>query len=269
MIKIAIHSVPRSGSTWLGNIFNSHPEVQFRYQPLFSYAFKSYLTTSSEKKDIDEFFEKILASTDGFINQKEAIADGTVPSFGKAGIPKATCYKEVRYHHILENLVNQSPDLKLILLIRNPMAVIYSWKNAPKEFKTHLGWDFEKEWFQAPSKNENREEEYNGFAKWKEAALLYMKLAHQNTQRVKLITYDYLLKNTVKAAKELFDFSGLDYVLQTDEFINQSKQRNNMDAYSVFKTKKNDEMWQNLPEEIIAYIEQDLKGTALEQFLKG
>ena len=41
--KIAIFSVPRSGSSWLGQIFNSHEDVSFRMQPLFSYSHKSAL----------------------------------------------------------------------------------------------------------------------------------------------------------------------------------------------------------------------------------
>ena len=43
MKRIAIHSAPRSGSSWLGQILNSSPKVCFRFQPLFSYAFKDYL----------------------------------------------------------------------------------------------------------------------------------------------------------------------------------------------------------------------------------
>ena len=43
MKRIAIHSVPRSGSSWLGQILNSSLKVCFRFQPLFSYAFKDYL----------------------------------------------------------------------------------------------------------------------------------------------------------------------------------------------------------------------------------
>ena len=61
MQYVAIHSVPRSGSTWLGQIFNSHPKVNFRYQPLFSYAFKDYLNEASSSEDIEAFFKNIYS----------------------------------------------------------------------------------------------------------------------------------------------------------------------------------------------------------------
>ena len=59
MKRIAIHSVPRSGSSWLGQILNSSPKVCFRFQPLFSYAFKDYLNEKSSQEDIMTFFEQI------------------------------------------------------------------------------------------------------------------------------------------------------------------------------------------------------------------
>ena len=39
---ISIHGVPRSGTSWLGQILDSSPKVRYKFQPLFSYAFKKY-----------------------------------------------------------------------------------------------------------------------------------------------------------------------------------------------------------------------------------
>ena len=164
MKKIAIHSVPRSGSTWLGNIFNSSPCVSFSYQPLFSYAFKDYLNSNSSLEEINSFFSLISKSKDEFLNQMDGVNQGIIPIFKKKEITHS-CYKEVRYHYILENLLIKCDHIKLILLIRNPLAVLYSWKNAPKEFRTEQGWDFNEEWQNAPSKNLNLIEEYNGYTK--------------------------------------------------------------------------------------------------------
>ena len=72
MNKIAIHSVPRSGSTWLGSIFDSCPNVKYALQPLFSYAYKDYLSLNSTSEDIQSFFEELKVSDDDFINQIEA-----------------------------------------------------------------------------------------------------------------------------------------------------------------------------------------------------
>lgn len=149
--RIAIHSVPRSGSTWLGAIFDSHPNVKYAYQPLFSYAFKNYLNADATKQNILSFFQKLEESDDAFINQDETKKAGIVPEFNKMAI-NAIAYKEVRYHHILENALRVDSELKVVGLIRNPMATIYSWYKAPKEFRPDLGWKLNDEWRFAPKK---------------------------------------------------------------------------------------------------------------------
>ena len=36
---VGVHGVPRSGTSWLGQILNASKKVNFKFQPLFSYAF--------------------------------------------------------------------------------------------------------------------------------------------------------------------------------------------------------------------------------------
>ena len=55
MNTIAIFGAPRSGTTWLGQLFNSSPNTLYRYQPLFSYEFKDYLSESNTKQNIKQF----------------------------------------------------------------------------------------------------------------------------------------------------------------------------------------------------------------------
>lgn len=267
MQKLAIHSVPRSGSTWLGNIFNSHPNVSFKFQPLFSYAFKDYLNTASPTKTINTFFKLLTESDDAFINQKEGIEKGIIPSFNKNEVITHSCYKEVRYHHILENMLQQCEDIKIILLVRNPLAVLQSWKNATKEFRPEKGWVFEEEWRDAPKKNLGKPEEFNGYNKWKEAVFLFLKLKVNYPNRVSLISYSDLIKDTVSHVKSLFEFSNLELTSETLRFINLSISKNNSDPYSVYNQRIVDNDWKNLPKQIIDYINNDLKNTDLEMFL--
>src|SRR5690606_23644306 len=123
---VAIHSVPRSGSTWLGSIFDSHPNVVYKHQPLFSYAFKDFLKPDSNSGQIDTFFRNISTSQDDFLDQVVGKRQGLIPSFQK-GTPLMVVYKEVRYHHILRNMLEQSKSIKVVGLIRNPLAALYSW----------------------------------------------------------------------------------------------------------------------------------------------
>ena len=55
MIPVAIHGAPRSGTTWLGQIFNASPRTQYRYQPLFSYRFKGQLQPTSSASEVARF----------------------------------------------------------------------------------------------------------------------------------------------------------------------------------------------------------------------
>lgn len=258
MKKIAIHSVPRSGSTWLGAIFDSHPDLIFRLQPLFSYAFKDYLNETSSTEKINRFFNEISDSGDDFLNQLEARKSGLVPFFKKSETPSHQCYKEVRYHYILKNLLKKDIEIKVVGIIRNPFSVINSWLKAPKEFKPELGWEIENEWRYAPSKNKDKPEEFNGYEKWKEIAFLFLELKKEYPERFYLVEYERLIEDTNAQVKKLFTFCDLVLSSQTIEFLKQSCKLNNSDPYAVFKLKKNDESWKKeLPSFIIEEIKND------------
>ena len=267
MHRIAIHTAPRSGSSWLGMIFNSSPQVLYRFQPLFSYTHKGQLTPESTLNDIDKFFEDIIHTEDEFVLQKDAAERGAIPSFQKSN-PTHVVYKEVRYHHILANLLKQDKEIKVIGMIRNPMSVVHSWLNAPKEFKRELGWKVEEEWYAAPKKNDDKPEEFNGFLKWKELASLFMELDQRFPDRFLLVQYKHLIKNTDQEVRKLFDFAGLPYQEQTRNFVTSSTSKNDEDPYGIFRVKDSDDSWKgNLPDFIVEKINAELRHSDLEQFL--
>lgn len=266
MNKFAIHGLPRSGSTWVGEIFNSSPNVCYRYQPLFSYALKSYLNEGSDCEEIDAFYRELCDNEDEFLLQVGARESGRLPTFEK-GIVTHLGYKEVRYHHILPNFIRNSSDVKFIFIQRNPFSVINSWLNAPREFRSDLGWERLEEWRYAHKKNLNRPEEFNGYEKWKEASLLFHCLAEQYSDRVKILRYDALLRSPVVEVKQAFDFLRLGYSEQTDQFLH-GYERSDSDAYSVVRSKQTDDKWKvQLEPEIIEAIRADLRGGVLEGLL--
>ena len=59
--KLAIFGVPRSGTSWLSQIFNSHPDVAMRFQPLFSYSHKGRVSEDSSSEEISEFFDELVS----------------------------------------------------------------------------------------------------------------------------------------------------------------------------------------------------------------
>ena len=270
MKRIAIHSVPRSGSSWLGEIFNSNELTIYKYQPLFSYAFKNRLTPNSTKIEIINFFNELKYFNDDFLDQKKEREKELSPIFIKNEKLRDTIvYKEVRYHHILKNLLEKDNEIKIIGLVRNPLSVIYSWLMAPKEFKKNQGWKEMDEWRFASKKNLNKPEEFNGFEKWKEVAYLFEDLNQLYPNRFYLLRYDELINNSVKVVTDMFDFCGMNFLEQTDDFLTFSSNTDRSDeAYSVFRNEQKDDKWKsNLNPLIINEIHKDLKGSALEKYL--
>lgn len=257
LIKVCIHSVPRSGSTWLGALFDSNENVAYRFQPLFSYSHKDLLNPKSSSRDIQLFFEEIINTKDDFVLQKSKDRVDLKPVFEKFDKPSHLVYKEVRYHYILDNLLKKS-ETKVIGLIRSPFAVINSWLNAPKEFRNELGWKIKNEWEFAPLKNQNKPEEFNGYVKWKEVCFMFLTLKERYPNQFYLINYDSLLQNTEAEIKQLFKFCNLDFTQQTKTFIIQSTSKDSEDSYAVFKQKKDDLGWKStLPKYIERKISMD------------
>ena len=270
MQKLAIHSVPRSGSTWLGQIFNSNPNVAYRYQPLFSFAFKDRLNEYSSPEEIETFFGDILLSRDEFLLQtgKKKLAS-SYPVFQKNENPTHIIYKEVRYHHIIQNLLNMDETIRVIGLVRNPMGVLNSWFNSPREFRWDLGWDPLIEWREAPLKNQNRKEDFFGFEKWKEVALMFLRLKEDFPERFYLLKYDELLKNPIGITRKLFSFAGLELTPVTEKFLLESRMKDDHENYGVYKSHKADVHWKKtLDSRIVESIHTDLKNTILEQFIQ-
>jgi len=267
--RIALHSAPRSGSTWLGEILNSNEKTVYKLQPLFSYAFKDRLNENSSKDEIILFFKELALKKDNFLDQTDKKEKGIIPIFNKNKSSNFIIYKEVRYHQILRNLLEKDEDIIVIGLIRNPLSVINSWLRAPKEFKKELGWNELEEWRYAPKKNLDKSEEFNGFEKWKEVTLLFEELQIEFTNRFYLLKYDDLLNNTEHEVNKLFSFCGLELTRQTLSFINKSTNTDrSTEAYSVFRNNQTDDKWKSqLNPKIISDIQKDLIGTKLEKYL--
>lgn len=267
MDKIAIFGVPRSGTTWLSQILNSHPDVALRFQPLFSYGHKGSLSERSSAAEIRKFFEEIFCTQDAFALMATEMQKN-YPAFQKAVTPTHIVFKETRYLNIIKNILTQCSEVKIIGIVRNPLAVMASWVLAPKEFNP--AWDINREWRGAPSKNQNRPEEFYGFDKWKVSAEAFLRFKSQFPQQFLLVRYDELNRAPLDTTRKLFDFCGLKVCDQVENFLSASKSRHDSDPYSVFRANASDKRWQDiLPDEIAKQIMLELKNTSLDIFLQG
>ncbi len=268
MIKTitAIHGVPRSGTSWLAQLFNASPSVALKFQPLFSYAFKSYIDQTASPQKIQSFLEAIYHSDDAFINMKDANLMKGYPTFDKIEPCPDLVFKNVRYHSLVPHFLANNTQIKFVLIVRNPLSVLSSWKNAPREFDA--SWDFETEWEEAHLKNQNRAEEYFGFHKWKEATLLFHEMLQKYPQRVQIVKYSDLLKDTAATMQQLYAFAGIEFQQQVKDFIVASKSKTIDDPNSVFRQKINDKGYQkHISLTIQNKVVADLKGTELELYL--
>jgi hypothetical protein len=264
---IGLHGAPRSGTSWLGVLFDSSEQVAYRFQPFFAYAFRGRIGPESDAGDIRRFFDDLLATDDAFVTQSgEARLARDAPAFSKQR-PTHLVYKEVRFHHLIGLVLAAVPDARYVGIVRDPRSVLASWFAAPREFKPE--WSKRAEWRRAPIKNAGLDENWYGYERWKELALLFLDLAARFPDRFRLVRYEHLVQSTEDVTRSLFEFCGLVPGEQTARFIRESTTRDDGDPYGVFRRRDGLRSNESLPTGIAAEIESDLAGTALERFLES
>ncbi len=238
MQNVAIFGVPRSGTSWLGQIFNSSPNVVYRYQPIFAYSFDESLTAESSQKEITHFHEKLLQTNDDFVCQRQNISGNQTPTFSKTQRTHLV-WKEVRYLDIIHNLLKQS-KIKVVGIVRHPCGTIHSWHNAPKEFDEQ--WDILEEWRYAHKKNTS-EHDFYGYERWLDATRMFLRLQKNFPNRFHLLCYEKLVDNPLKNTREAFDFAGLALNEQTEAFLEESTASTSDDPYDVYRKNKTGFEW--------------------------
>ncbi|MEX0597316.1 MAG: sulfotransferase domain-containing protein [Candidatus Paceibacterota bacterium] len=261
---IYIGSVARSGSSWVGQILNSSEKVIFKFQPLFSYEFKDIIDEDSTKDKYVEFFQDLANKESTFLDQTDKVEAGIYPKFKKS-TPDTLVFKENRYQSIIEPMIRRNDNLLFVGIIRNPCAVINSWRKNAKEFPS--GSNIKEEWRFGNCKNKGNED-YFGYYKWKEVANNYHDLKKKYKDRVFLIHYDRFVENPETITNELFNFLGMNISSQTKNFIEESTSKTDDNYYSVYKGQERKKKWmEELDPYIISEIEADLRDTRLERYL--
>lgn len=265
--NIALLGVARSGTSWLGNIFDSSPKVTYRFQPLFSYEFRGRLSHESSREEYFEFLENLRDADTEFLTQMDKKQAGLYPVFEKSSEPDTLVFKENRFLYYFGKMARTLPDeLKIVSIIRNPCAVINSWVQNPKEFPP--GSIIDDEWRFGACKNEGKEENFFGFYKWREAANICLDMADQMPDIAKIIKYEDLVEDPLKFTSELFDFVGLQVTDQTRSFLSDSGEKHLESPYAVYKDRSVKDKWRDtLDKKIVREIYDELSGTRLQTFL--
>lgn len=256
---IGIYGVPRSGTSWLGEIFNSCENLTYKFQPQFSYKFKNRITEVSPLQEIEACFNEMIFCEDAFLDQKEQRAAGRLPTFSKANNAfDILTYKEVRYLYTIDNILAQCPNFLLIGIVRNPIHTLNSWLNAPKEYNSN--WDVAEQWRDAPLKNQELRENFYGYNKWKEAFKLLIEMENKYKGQVYLVKYEDIVSNVINQTIKMFQFCDIPFGEQTIKFISESQKRTINDAYAVYRNKNENKHYKiYLSKDIIDEIKLDLE----------
>lgn len=263
---IIVIGMPRSGTSWLGQIIDSSPQVRFRLSPLFSYAFKNAVDEHSSKEEYKRVFQGAYQTRDAFMCRTKERENGTYPVFEwKEDDPEFLAIKMTRFHNLLPRMLELFENLKTVSLVRHPCGAIHSWLTTPEEFPQ--GADPMQEWRTGRCRKTGPEE-FWGFEDWKTVTRLHMDLEQKFPDRFIILQYETLVDHPIRETRKLFTFLGLKYAEQTESFLKSSHQRHERGPYAVFKNPSVKDRWKKeLSPVIRGTIIDEVEGTDLGRFL--
>lgn len=262
-----LSGMPRSGTTWMSQIFASSPEVRLKFCPLFSYEFKNVLNEESSTGDWEELFFNVYKTKSEFLDQDYLRKKGLVPYFEeKKETPEHLVIKSTRFHNLTPHLLEKNSQVRFVHLVRHPCASLHSWLTNEYEFPSTASPLLE--WRKGACRK-TEVGEFWGFDDWKYVNSQALRLEKKYPDRFQVIRYEELIKDTANSVKALFLGLGIPYDSQTDEFIRLSRSKHDTNKRSVYKKTASDEEWVNsLDPKIISTCLDELRGTELEKFLK-
>jgi hypothetical protein len=224
--------VPRSGSSWLGQIINSHPETDFRFQPLFSFEFQAKVDKAFAEFKIGKLLQDIFKTESEFLMQKSRIKEGSYPQFKKSQKKSFLAFKENSNLQRIDQILEQVNECVAIFLVRDPIKVIESWISSPREFKH--GLSISDEWNTAPSRNLTANQ-FFGYQRWEYSTKEFQRLVIKYPKRTMIVSYEDLVRDTSMLTTKIFKFLGLEMASSTLNFLTDSTSLFQDNPYSVFR----------------------------------
>jgi hypothetical protein len=264
--RAIILGAPRSGTTWLGEIINSSPSVAYRYQPMHAYSFPLQTTASATTQEVDEFFLALRKTDDPYVTRLRSGAFGAkIPDFLKRE-PTHVIFKETHFPVECTRMLEVTPDVKLIGIVRDPAACIASWFGIENEFDASS--DILTEWRAAPSRNSGHRGEVFGFDGWFLTVSSILRSEDLFPDRVEVVRYEQLVENPVTSVSRIFAALGLDVEQQTSDFLLSSREQVDDNPYGVYRQREESRVSRReLPSTVISEIRRLTQDVGLERFL--
>jgi len=263
---IWIAGMPRSGTSWLAQMFGAHPDVLLKYDPLFSYAFSGAVDASSSPGDWDRLFDQVRTTPDPYMDQQRPKEEGLAPIFEtQLDAPHLLVLKTNRRHHLLASAIERGVAMRLLLLVRDPIETIGSWLANPTEFPADA--DPATEWRSGACRKAS-EDDYWGFEDWKRVTSLQVDLAERYPDVARLVTYADLDADPTAALAGCFDWAGLPAHPQVDAFLDASRTSHSDHPRSVYRNPQQRRSGHGrLPAGAADAIRRELSGGPLARFL--
>lgn len=223
MKYLFLSGMARSGTSWLGKIFASHPDILYHYEPfnlrnvrenipaaLKFWDYLPELRTLCQEGNFEEAARRFAIPLARFENVRDHILDRE-PFFPQPQDPKIMAIKEDFTG--LEKAIWVFGQV--VTIVRNPLPMLNSlWNHT--EFGRHYGMaSFAQRWAENYSRVLELQETWPDF--------------------INIVRYEDLVAAPESAAKALFAWAGIDLHPEVSKFLRESVSRHEADPYSVFK----------------------------------
>lgn len=255
----AIFGAGRSGTTWLGSIVNSHPQVAYRFEPF--HRLKSFdaevrecgrilneaaispqdlqrtytaLLKADPLTDKPPFFQKEPPAKPGKdllwpVARKLRLAAPLYRLFHTPAAGTPLVFKEVTYERCMANML-QHTAVPVIYLVRHPCGNVMSDVRGQQEGKMPSGRQTVLASLLAnhnPALLERYQHRLDEMTVVEKTALLWridleigMAAIQQYPQQAMVITYEQICDDAHHYVKTIFDHFQLSYAPQTQQFLN-------------------------------------------------
>lgn len=256
--------MPRSGTTWLSQIFEHSPEVLMRLSPNYSYAMKNALNENSIADEWTAQLSAAIVTDDSFMTQNWKREKGELDWIDKDERVRLLMIKDTRFLELYLIGMGLLPAAKCLFIVRHPCGALNSWR---KSSEYPSGSDFHAEWRTGACRKSEGPGEYWGFEDWKRTARLFLAAEAKDPGRVRVFRYEDLVDRPVETTETLFEFAGIEVAAEVSDFLTRSHARHDPNAFSVFRSPTVAESWQReFPEDIAAQVLADIQNTDLERF---
>ena len=285
--NLMILSPGRGGSSLLGEIFNTSPKVMYLFEPLHTVLLNLFhVQFFNEGKEPTSYKDSTIRVLNSFLQcDFSNIRNSTLSAFSKtpfrwrsnalsreplcrkcAPFSKTLLSKACNSYNytVIKVLTARVPnntiqtlkelfkqpdqyDLKLVHLVRDPRAVVYSMVYSTKWIQNHSH----------PSFAENIRGLCDSILKNIRFGLISPPSWLQ--KRFMVIRYEDLVFDTVNIAKELYRFAGFDWSISVHEWINEHVKNDAVTSKDPYSLNRNAtaaiDKWKNAPEAFITAVE--------------